>query len=212
MKYKYNYGRTARKDNNKNVIFLVLVIFIVVIISLFLFRENVVVAKINDVLLAPIKAFSNLEIGSSVSGFFTSKSKLEAENKQLKEENSEISLKLLEYEKLIKENESLRKMLDIKNAFKHYEMLLSRVIIRSHDNYTSTFIIDVGSKDGVKESMAVVHVNGLVGYISEVNEESSVVVTILDPKTSVSVVIPTISSPAILTRKYGNEITKYFKT
>ena len=50
----------------------------------------------------------------------------------------------------------------------------------------------------LKENQAVVSKDGLVGYISTVNKDTSVVTTILDSSSSVSVKISTASEPAIL--------------
>ena len=47
-------------------------------------------------------------------------------------------------------------------------------------------------------NQAVVHEDGLVGYVSNVLEDRCTVTTILDPSSSVSVNISTINEPAIL--------------
>ena len=104
----------------------------------------------------------------------------------------------METEKILQENESLKTMLDIKNSYKHFNLKLGNVIYREHDNWTQTFQIDIGSNDGVKLNQAVVHKDGLVGYISKVNDTTSTVTTILDPSSAVSVNISTINEPAML--------------
>lgn len=199
MKYKYNYnvGRQKRHDK-KAVVLLVIVVFMAIFSSLFLFRKNTIISKVNSVLLKPFEYISNINLGSKISGIFSSKKAIQNENNKLKEEVTNLSLKLLEYEKLKRENDSLRKLLEIDSTFQHYNLAHGKIILRSHDNYNKTFTIDIGSKSGIKVGQTVVHKEGLVGYISSVNENTSTVVTILDPKTSVSVIIPTVSTPAIL--------------
>jgi cell shape-determining protein MreC len=73
-----------------------------------------------------------------------------------------------------------------------------KIIIREHDNFSQTFVIDIGLKDGIKLNQPVIHKEGLVGYISGVNDNTSIVTTIMDPRTSVSVTISTINEPAVL--------------
>ena len=120
------------------------------------------------------------------------------ENQELKKENDNLKYKLLEKENLEKENESLKKMLEIKNNYQHFELKLGKIIYREHDNWSQTFKIDIGKNDGIKLNQAVIHTNGLVGYISNVEDNTSTVTTILDPTASVSVNISTINEPAVL--------------
>lgn len=199
MKYKYNYNSSKPRRNNKSVVIaLAIIIFVAIVSSLFLFKENKIISKINGVLIKPFKAISSMDMGGKISSIFETKKSLQKENSTLREENTNLSLKLLEYQKILRENESLRKMLEIESTFQHYNLAHGKIIIRSHDNYTKTFVIDVGSKDGIKVGQTVIHKEGLVGYISKVNEDTSTVLTILDPKTSVSAIIPTVNTPAIL--------------
>lgn len=199
MKYKYSYNSNKARKSSKNVVIIgVLIMFASLISSLFLFRKNPVISKINNVILKPFVMISNLSAQEKVLGSMTSKKSALKEVSRLKEENTELSLKLLEYEKLLRENESLRKLLEIENTFQHYNLAHGKIIVRSHDNYTKTFVIDIGTADGVKQGQTVVHKDGLVGYISKAEKNTSTVVTILDPKTSVSVIIPTVETAAIL--------------
>ena len=89
-------------------------------------------------------------------------------------------------------------MLEIKKAFQHFNLKMGKIIYREHDNWTQSFKLDIGKNDGVSLNQAVVHTNGLVGYVSSVEDTTCTVTTILDPSTSVSVSISTINEPAIL--------------
>ena len=172
MKYKYNYNYKPKKTNYKLGIIIIVIIIITFIISLFLFRENKVISRINNVLLKPIESISNLNLAQKLKESSATKKSLIKENEKLKAENNEISLKLIEYQKLLEENESLRKLLEIKTTFQHYNLAAARILIRAHDNYNQTFIVNVGTKDGVKNEQAVIHKDGLVGYVSSVTENT----------------------------------------
>ena len=58
--------------------------------------------------------------------------------------------------------------------------------------------ISKGNNNGIKVNQAVVAKDGLVGYISSVEEYTATVTTILDPSSSVSVKISGVNEPSIL--------------
>ena len=201
MNYRYGF-ENKRKNNKKRIIFVIIFIILVIMFASLFFRHstNKVVSNITNVISYPIIGIKNAFswVGSNLKNVFTNKDDVIEKNNKLEEENRDLKLKLLESEKIIEENESLKNMLDIKNSYKHFNLKLGNVIYREHDNWTKTFKIDIGSKEGIKLNQAVVHKEGLVGYISNVTDDSSVVTTILDPSSSVSVNISTINEPALL--------------
>lgn len=201
MNYRYGF-ENKRKNNKKRIIFVIIFIILVIMFASLFFRNssNKVVSSITNVISYPIIGIKNAFswVGSNLKNVFTNKDDVIEKNNKLEEENRDLKLKLLESEKIIEENESLKNMLDIKNSYKHFNLKLGNVIYREHDNWTKTFKIDIGSKEGIKLNQAVVHKEGLVGYISNVTDDSSVVTTILDPSSSVSVNISTINEPALL--------------
>ena len=201
MNYRYGF-ENRRKKIKKRTFFVIIFIIVVVMFASLFFRHstNKVVSNITNVISYPIIGIKNAFswVGSNVKKVFANKDDVIEKNNKLEEENRDLKLKLLESEKIIEENESLKNMLDIKNSYKHFNLKLGNIIYREHDNWTKTFKIDVGSKEGIKINQAVVHKEGLVGYISNVTENSSVVTTILDPASSVSVNISTINEPAML--------------
>lgn len=201
MNYRYGFENRRKKIRKRTFFVIIFIILVVMFASLF-FRHstNKVVSNITNVISYPIIGIKNAFswVGSSVKSIFVNKDNVLELNKKLEEENRDLKLKLLESEKILEENESLKNMLDIKNSYKHFNLKLGNIIYREHDNWTKTFKIDVGSKDGIKLNQAVVHKEGLVGYISNVSENTSVVTTILDPASSVSVNISTINEPALL--------------
>lgn len=201
MNYRYGF-ENKRKNNKKRIIFVIIFIILVIMFASLFFRNssNKVVSNITNVISYPIISIKNAFswVGSSLKNVFINKDDVIEKNNKLEEENRDLKLKLLESEKIIEENESLKNMLDIKNSYKHFNLKLGNVIYREHDNWTKTFKIDIGSKEGIKLNQAVVHKEGLVGYISNVTDDSSVVTTILDPSSSVSVNISTINEPALL--------------
>lgn len=201
MDYRYNFD-DRKKHKRKKIIFIVIVLIIVVMFVALMFRHtgNAVVNKVASIVSAPIHSLYRLgtNVRQNLGSKFADSQKLSDENIKLQEEKKELEYKVLESQKIADENASLKEMLGIKKEFQHFNIKLGKVIYREHDNWTQTFQIDIGSQDGIKLDQAVVHQNGLVGYISNIEETTSTVTTILDPSSSVSVNISTINEPAIL--------------
>ena len=83
----------------------------------------------------------------------------------------------------------LRELLAYKQAAQQFDLLAARVIGRDAALWTSTIVVDRGSKDGVRENMPVVTGKGLVGRVTEVAPLSSKVQLILDVRSSVGTLV-----------------------
>jgi rod shape-determining protein MreC len=201
MRYDYNYINN-KKDKKKKIIFIFVILICIIIVSSFVFRssDNVIVKNISNFITSPFVNISNF-LNSTIKDISVNFSNVNNINYKLEEQqkvNKDLEYKLLEQQKVVDENETLKEMLKISNTFQHYTLKYGKIVIRNHDNFNQTFIINIGSNDGIKLNQAVIHTKGLVGYISNVSENTSTVTTILDPKTSVSVTISTINEPAVL--------------
>ncbi|PTE68322.1 rod shape-determining protein MreC [Staphylococcus devriesei] len=75
-------------------------------------------------------------------------------------------------EKLEAENKSLKKELDMTDASK-YDAISGAVIARNPDQWMNTVIIDKGKKNGIRDNMAVMTADGLIGRVTKVNQFSS---------------------------------------
>lgn len=201
MNYRYNFD-DKKKDRKKRIIFIIIVIVTVIVFSAFFFRnsQNNIVNNISSVVVYPFEKLYEFVIGGvdGIKSYFGNNKKLNEEKEELKAQINDLEMKLLETQKVLDENTSLKQMLEIKKVYQHFNIKMARIIYREHDNWTQTFKIDVGKSDGISLNQAVVHKDGLVGYISSVEENTSTVTTILDPSSSVSVSISTVNEPAIL--------------
>src|SRR5699024_8607605 len=68
--------------------------------------------------------------------------------------------------------------LGVSDTLSEYQTVAANVISRNPDQWIENLIIDVGSDDGVNETMPVMNQNGLIGIISEANASSSKVTLI----------------------------------
>lgn len=105
---------------------------------------------------------------------------------ELKNENEQLKTKISSMENNISELDALREMLKMKEIYPDYEMVGARIISKDAGNWYHSFIIDKGSKDGIKKDMNVIYDNGLVGIVTEVSINNSTVRAIIDDTSSVS--------------------------
>ncbi|MGW7806994.1 rod shape-determining protein MreC [Staphylococcus xylosus] len=89
-----------------------------------------------------------------------------------KEQQSKVKQLETENERLKSENKKYKKELDIEDISK-FEPISSTVLSRNPDQWMNTLVINQGAKDGIKNNMAVMTSEGLVGRISKVNQFSS---------------------------------------
>lgn len=204
-----NYMASARKKrrNKQNKVVIGIIIALGLVISIYL------LSKINIPFVSNLSSkvmYTVDNILSSISGvitegtsYFGNTKKLNKKIEELESKLSETNIKLNELEMLKVKNEDLQKLLKIDEKYSHFEKVYANVITRSYDNWNETFVIDKGTNDGILEKQTVIAEGGLVGYVSEVNENTSTVVTILDVSSSVSVEISNINALALLKGDYS---------
>ena len=108
------------------------------------------------------------------------------ENEQLKEQVEELTnelntIKLEQYEL-----DNLRELLALDQQYSDYKKTGANVIGKDPGNWFSVFTIDKGSKDGIEVDMNVIAGGGLVGIVTEVGKNYSIIKTIIEDNNSVS--------------------------
>lgn len=111
---------------------------------------------------------------------------LQSENEALNDEVDKLQAKLTAMENNLSDYEDLLSLLSLSEKYPSYEMTGARIIGKDAGNWYDTFTINKGSADGIKKDMNVVAGNGLVGIVTQVNLNSSVVRSIIDDASSVS--------------------------
>ena len=123
--------------------------------------------------------------------FFTDINNLKQENQELKNKNSELEQSLRELENIKTENEKLKEYLNLTEKYGEYKTVPGYVINKDISNYSKTIVINIGSKDGIKENMTVIADKGLVGHVISVTDSTAKVQTIIDTGSSVSCIMST---------------------
>ncbi|RAI82324.1 rod shape-determining protein MreC [Macrococcoides goetzii] len=94
------------------------------------------------------------------------------ENKKLKEKIKGFAQVEADNYRLEKENQELRQALKT-DSISEYDPVISTIIARNQDQWMNTFIVNKGESSGIRENMAVLTTEGLVGRIKKVNSYSS---------------------------------------
>jgi rod shape-determining protein MreC len=148
-------------------------------------------APVLDALARPMNAVEN--VTKTVRNTIA----LRSDNRNLREQNAHISEWQNSVVALEKENRELRALLHFK-AEPNLAYISARVIADTGGPYVRGLIVTAGKTDGVREGMAAMTGDGLVGRVVEVGDWSSRVLLISDLNSRVPVSIAETGDRAIL--------------
>ena len=113
-----------------------------------------------------------------------------AENETLKEQLASIEDEARDAYATKQENERLRAALGLVDANEDYKLVDAYIISTSSSDWSNTFTINRGSNIGIQEGMCAITAYGeLVGLVSEVGVNYSVVKSVLDSSLEISATI-----------------------
>ncbi len=115
---------------------------------------------------------------------------LQSENEALKSQIAQMEEDNRLAASVQRENDRLRELLQWKENHPDYELVDGYIIARSSTDWTSTFTVDCGSRDGIAEGMVAITENGeVVGLVTEVGSNYCTVKTVLDSSLEISATI-----------------------
>ncbi len=113
-----------------------------------------------------------------------------AENQKLKEQLAQIQDQARQSDSIARENERLRALAQLKQINTDYQIVDGYIISWSSNDWSNTFTINRGEDLGIKEGMCAITANGeLVGLVSEVGPNFSVIKSVLDSSLEISATI-----------------------
>lgn len=117
--------------------------------------------------------------------YVTTVKKLVKKNNSLQKQLDDLSQqnRLLQQDKY--DLDDFRKLYSLDEKYSDYPKVAAHVI-SSDGNWFNSFVIDKGSKDGLKVNMNVLAGDGLVGIVTEVNKSYARVRSIIDDESSVT--------------------------
>jgi len=131
------------------------------------------------------------------------------ENKELRESVKKLNTRLLESTEAELANERLKKLLEMKTSLK-LPAIAASVIGEDGAPWFKTILIDRGRADGLREGMAVVASEGVVGQIVKVAGNSSRVLLISDNASAVAVVVQRSRARGVVKGKGGGRCALEF--
>lgn len=121
--------------------------------------------------------------------FFLNFSEVKEENKEIIKENKELQSELTEKSDLEAENDRLRALLDFKKQRDNYNYIATNIIGISGGGIIDGYTVDKGQNDGIEKGMVVIAANGLVGKVSTVASNWSIVQAIINENIKVGVMV-----------------------
>jgi len=153
---------------------------------------------------------------NAITGFFEDFSSLwntMEENKILRSQIELISVYQAKLEEAYRDIEDLKQFNELLLSMSESETISATIIQRSTENFTNSLVINIGSNDGVELGDAVISSEGLIGKVSSVSENTSIVLLLTTEleinKITVKIQVdPTKTSEAIL-EKYDPNTQSY---
>lgn len=108
------------------------------------------------------------------------------ENKELKSKVDDLTEENNQLRQDTYELSRLRELYQLDEKYTGYTKVGARVIEVTADNWSKAFKVDKGSDDGIKKDMNVIAGGGLVGIVTEVGKNYSIIKTIIEDNNSVS--------------------------
>lgn len=175
----------------------IVITIIIVILLVFLSNINIEnLSYIENVFSSFVMPVQNglTYLKNKISGnnaFFADINNLKQENEELKNKNIQLEENLRELEIVKSENTTLKEFLNLTEQYPNYTTKPAYIINKDISNYTSVFVINLGSKDGIKPNMTVISEKGLVGYVISTTNNTAKVQTIIDTATIISATMST---------------------
>ena len=179
----------------KNKIFIVLLtlaLCTVTILSVFYFLgiQNLPASMVQAAMAPFQKIFTDVsEAFEGYAVYFSNMHALYEENQELKDRVQMLENQLHDAELAVGENASLRDYLGVRDRYESFSAVSAQVLGRSDGTYLQYVTLDKGTSSGIRENMAVITKNGVVGYVCEVSVNSCRVRTLLQYDTGVGVYV-----------------------
>lgn len=108
------------------------------------------------------------------------------ENKELKSKVDDITEENNQLRQDTYELSRLRELYQLDEKYTGYTKVGARIIEVTANNWSKAFKVDKGSDDGIQKDMNVIAGGGLVGIVTEVGKNYSIIKTIIEDNNSVS--------------------------
>ncbi len=184
--------KQQRSNRSKIIIGVISSVTTIVVLLFLMFNSGIdSLMTISGWIVTPVQNACTA-IGDAISGFFSGF----GDNVELTKKYNDLLVELdkyiiqdQKYQDILQENAQLREIIGESARYSEFEFVIGRVSVSKTNTYVDNYTINKGSADGIKENMVVVATGGLAGRIVEVSEHYSVMMTILDSRSSVPAIV-----------------------
>lgn len=136
---------------------------------------------------------------------------IKEENERLKAQIEQLNSQQRRIPEVLRENESLKALLGIREAdWTEGQLLAARVIARGPSNFEWTSYLNKGANDGIRKDMAVVSAQGLVGRTIFVGNDYSKVLLAVDPQHAVGARLTNSSETGVMSGRGLSDLSFEF--
>ena len=121
--------------------------------------------------------------------FFLNFSDVKEQNKELINKNQELESKLSTYSDLKEENDRLRGILNFAEERNDYNYIACDIKGYSGGNFLDGYIVNKGTNDKIQKGMIVIAAQGLVGQVTSVGSNWSIIQSLANENIAVSVMV-----------------------
>ena len=171
---------------------------------------NLLGTTIGDVVvqavLTPLRAGASAltEQAENIYDYIFKYEQLAAENATLREQLSQIQEDNRDAASIKRENDRLRQLLELTKEHEDYELVDSYIISWDSTDWSYSFTINRGSRSGIEVGMCAITESGaVVGVISEVGSNYSVITSVLDSSLDISATIASSGYSGIVRGSYA---------
>jgi len=138
--------------------------------------------------------------------FISSINQLDRENERLRQENQGLLEQIVQLQEVSRENEFLKKQIGLSEP-EPKELVLANIVGQDSSNLRRYFLINKGTKHGVKEKAAVITAgNLLVGRVTEAADSFAKVQLVIDSSSRVNALIQESGITGLVKGEQGNLI------
>ncbi len=174
-------------DSFKRLVVIAAVLFAGVLCASFSHKASSPLTSVLGVVFSPLQKISASIAGNldGLSASFVSSSVYKEKNDALEAELAEYRKKLADYDELKKKMKSYEALYGVKQENPDYKFCGASVISRDAADAFGSFVLNVGSKDGVAVDDPVIYGDYVLGIVKKVNSATCVVYSVLDPRVKI---------------------------
>lgn len=111
---------------------------------------------------------------------------IKSENEELKKENEKLKFNATQNELLRKDNDKLRKQLDFVKLNNQYDYIGVDIVGLAGNNFLDGYVVNKGEKDGIEKGMIAIEGESLVGRVTSVGSNWSIVQSLCNENMAVA--------------------------